>query len=110
MSKSTLLASRRPRKAKSVPNRAAAPAATIYDVHPGIVMVQKWIDDLPAKTGRSLDGWLTHIRKSGPGDEKASRQWLIAEHRLGPNTAWWLAEKAFHPAKLAEETPAGYLK
>ncbi|HZN32359.1 MAG TPA: DUF5655 domain-containing protein [Pirellulaceae bacterium] len=110
MSKSTLLASRRPRKAKSVRNRAAASAAAIYAVHPGIAMVQKWIDELPAKTGRSLDDWLAHIRKAGPRDEKASREWLMSEHRLGANTAWWLAEKAFHPDKLAEDTPAGYLK
>jgi hypothetical protein len=26
-----------------------------YSVHPGVAMVQKWIQELPEKTGRSLD-------------------------------------------------------
>ena len=29
---------------------------TLYSVHPGVAMVQKWIAELKGKTGRSLDG------------------------------------------------------
>ena len=36
-----------------------------YSVHPGVLMVQKWITDLPAKTGRSFEEWLQYIKKSG---------------------------------------------
>ena len=121
MARQTLVAERTARTAtlrrKSVRTRAAkavadsAGAGSQYSVHPGVVMVQKWIGELPAKTGRSLDEWLAHIRKCGPKEEQAARDWLAAEYRLGTNTAWWLTEKAFGDAqKLAEDTPEGYLK
>lgn len=67
---------------------------SIYSVHPGVLMTQKWITELKQKTGRSLDEWLTYIKKSGPKDETQRRTWLKEEHGLGTNTAWWLAERA----------------
>lgn len=67
---------------------------SIYSVHPGVAMTVKWIAELKEKTGRSLDEWLRLIKKSGPKDEKARREWLKAEHGLGTNSAWWLAERA----------------
>lgn len=57
-------------------------------------MTQKWIADLKQKTGRSLPEWLAFIKKSGPKDEKARREWLKTEHGLGTNSAGWLAERA----------------
>jgi len=67
---------------------------SIYGVHPGVAMVQKWIADLPAKTGRSLDEWIKLMKKSGPKTEQERREWLKKEHGLGTNSAWWLAERA----------------
>lgn len=67
---------------------------SIYSVHPGVQMMQKWIAELKVKTGRSLDEWLALIRKSGPKDERARREWLKKEYGLGTNSAWWLAERA----------------
>jgi Domain of unknown function (DUF5655)/Domain of unknown function (DUF4287) len=67
---------------------------SIYSVHPGVLMTQKWITELKQKTGRSLEEWLAHIKKSGPKDEMGRRAWLKEEHALGTNTAWWLAERA----------------
>jgi len=67
---------------------------SIYGVHPGVAMTQKWIGELKQKTGRSLDEWLRLIKKSGPRDEKERREWLKTEHGLGTNSAWWLAERA----------------
>src|SRR5258705_134365 len=67
---------------------------SIYGVHPGVAMTQKWIAELKQKTGRSLEEWLRLIKKSGPKDEKARREWLKTEHGLGTNSAWWLAEHA----------------
>jgi hypothetical protein len=67
---------------------------SLYGVHPGVAMTQKWIAELNQKTGRSLEEWLTLIRKSGPRDEKDRRAWLKTEHGLGTNSAWWLAERA----------------
>jgi hypothetical protein len=67
---------------------------SIYGIHPGVLMTQKWIAELKEKTGRSLNEWLTLIRKSGPKDEKARREWLKKEYGLETNSAWWLAERA----------------
>ena len=67
---------------------------SIYSVHPGVLMTQKWIIELKQKTGRSLQEWLAYIKKSGPKGEEERRAWLKEEHGLGTNTAWWLAERA----------------
>jgi hypothetical protein len=67
---------------------------SIYGVHPGVLMTQKWVVDLKTKTGRTLEEWLRLIKKSGPKDEKARREWLKTEYGLGTNSAWWLAERA----------------
>ena len=72
----------------------AAKKKSIYSVHPGVVMMQKWIGELKQKTGRSVDEWLKHIKKDGPADEKARYSWLIREYGLGTNTASWLAQQS----------------
>jgi hypothetical protein len=74
--------------------REATKTKSIYSVHPGVLMTQKWIGELKDKTGRSLDEWLKHIKKAGPKTEVERRQWLKDEYQLGTNTAWWLAERA----------------
>jgi len=81
---------------------------SIYSVHPGVAMVQKAIADLPAKTGRNLDEWIKLIKKSGPKDEKARREWLKTEHGLGTNYASWLAERA--DGRGEDGDPKTYLK
>ncbi len=85
---------------------------SLYGVHPAVAMMQKWIAELPDKTGRSLDQWIEFVRKSGPADEKARREWLKKEHGLGTNAAWWIAERAKPDAELgiAEDDPESYLK
>ncbi len=93
-----------------MPKTASVPKKkSIYSVHPGILMTQKWVAELKQKTGRTLEEWLAHIRKAGPKDEQARRDWLKKEYGLGTNTCWWLAERA---AGKGEETgdPDLYLK
>jgi hypothetical protein len=81
-----------------------------YSVHPGVAMMQKWVAELPAKTGRSLDEWVAFIRKEGPTTEKERRDWLKSKHGLGTNSAWWLAEKASGGGGgINEDDPEGYL-
>ena len=88
---------------------ATAKTQVLYDVHPGVAMVQKWVAELKAKTGRSLEEWLALVKKEGPKDEKSRREWLKSKHKLGTNGAWWIAERA--GGKSGEEdTPDGYLK
>lgn len=67
---------------------------SIYGVHPGVLMTQKWVAELKQKTGRSLDEWLRFVKKEGPKDEKDRREWLKREHGLGTNSAWWIAERS----------------
>ena len=67
---------------------------SIYSVHPGVLMTQKWVAELKEKTGRTLEEWLAHIKKAGPKEEKERRAWLKEKHGLGTNTASWLAERA----------------
>jgi hypothetical protein len=71
-----------------------AKSKSLYGVHPGVLMTQKWVETLKEKTGRSLDEWLKLLKKSGPPTEKERREWLKSDHGLGTNTAWWLAERA----------------
>jgi hypothetical protein len=86
----------------------SAKAEQLYDVHPGVAMVQKWIAELKAKTGHSLDEWIALIKKEGPKDEKALREWLKSKHKLGTNSATWLAARA--EGKGGEEDdPESYL-
>ena len=82
---------------------------SIYSVHPSLKMVQKWIAELNEKTGRSLDEWESYIKKKGPKDEKACREWLKTEHGLGTNSASWLSNRA--AGKATEDgDPDAYLK
>src|SRR5258708_25953485 len=48
----------------------------------------------PAKTGKSLEQWSTVIKRDGPDDVKARRDWLKEKHGFGTNAAWWLADYA----------------
>ncbi len=88
---------------------AVAKGGAQYDVHPGVAMVQKWVAELKSKTGRSLEEWIALVKKEGPKDEKSQREWLKSKHKLGTNSAWWIAERA--EGKGAEEdTPEAYLE
>lgn len=96
-SKTKIAASKKPR------------TKSIYGVHPGVQMVRDWIETLPEKTGRSLDQWLALIKKEGPKDDKARREWLKTEYKLGTNSAGWLADRA--DGKGTEDSdPDVYLK
>ncbi len=69
---------------------------------------EKWIAELKDKTGRSLDEWIAFIPKHGPKDEKARREWLKSKHKLGTNSAAWLAERV-EGKGLEEDSPDAYL-
>lgn len=88
---------------------SASKKKSIYSVHPGVVMVQKWVQSLPDKTGRSLDEWIALVKKSGPKTEKDRREWLKTQHQLPTNTAWWIAERADGKG-WEEDTPEAYLE
>lgn len=71
-------------------------------------MTQNWVATLREKTGRSLEEWLRFIQESGLETEKERRDWLKNEHKLGTNSAWWLAERSVGKGG-EEDTPEAYL-
>jgi hypothetical protein len=91
-----------------MPAVAKSTTKSIYSVHPGVAMVQKWIAELPQKTGRSLEEWIALVKKSGPPTEKERREWLKKEYKLGTNGAWWIAERA-EGKGIEDADPEAYL-
>ena len=90
--------------------RKARPKS-LYSVHPGVAMVQKWIAELPQKTGRSLEQWIQLVKRDGPETEAERRAWLKKEHGFGTNAAWWIAERCSPNDKgIMEDDPETYLQ
>ena len=85
-----------------------AMSKTLYDVHPGVAMVEKWIAELEVKTGGSLEEWIALASKEGPREEKARRAWLKTKHNLGTNSAWWISERVDGKG-TGEDSPEAYL-
>jgi hypothetical protein len=82
---------------------------SIYSVHPGVAMMQNWIATLKEKTGRSVEEWVALVKKDGPPDTKSRREWLKSQHKLGTNSAWWIAERA-EGKKPVDDDPDAYLQ
>jgi Domain of unknown function (DUF5655) len=83
---------------------AMAKSKTIYDVHPSVAMVQKWLAELKEK--KQGVPWKIGLRWLK--DEKSRREWLKSKHKLGTNKASWITERA--EGKGWGETPEAYLK
>jgi hypothetical protein len=86
-----------------------AKSSSLYSPHPGLAMVAKWKNELPTKTGRSLEEWIELVQESGPETEKERREWLKNKYKLGTNSAWWIAERA-EGKGLEEDSPEAYLE
>ncbi len=82
--------------------------SSIYGVHPGVAMVQKWITELKPKTGRSLGEWIALVKEEGPKAEAQRRDWLKTKHKLGTNGAWWIAARVDGKGS-EEDSPEKYL-
>ncbi|MBI1742149.1 DUF4287 domain-containing protein [Candidatus Acetothermia bacterium] len=80
-----------------------------YSVHPSVVMMQKWVAELPEKTGKSLDEWVQLVSEEGPPTEKERRQWLKKKFKLGTNASWWIAERSVGKGK-EDSDPEAYLR
>jgi hypothetical protein len=81
---------------------------SMYDVHPSLGLYQSSLAALKQKTGRTLDEWIQLVQKKGPATEKERRAWLKAEHGLGMNYAWWIAEQSV--GKGDDGNPETYLR
>jgi len=92
-----------------MPSEGAAKTTSLYGVHPSVTTVQKSLAELEEKTGRSLKEWIALVKKEGPRDEKSLREWLKTKHKLGANSAGWIAERT--DGKGGDlDTPEAYLK
>jgi len=81
----------------------------LYSVHPSVLMTQRWVADLPQKTGKSLEQWIALVKKSGPRREEDRREWLRTKHNLGTSAASWIAERA-EGKNTEDHDPAAYLE
>jgi hypothetical protein len=64
---------------------------------------------MPKKTGRSLDEWIALTKKAGPPTEKERREWLKNKHKLGTNSATWIAGR-LEGKNTEDDSPEAYLK
>jgi hypothetical protein len=80
-----------------------------FDVHPGVAMVQKWVAELPEKTGRSFDQWTDLVKRLKLPTAKEKREHLKAEYGLGTVAAGWLVEAAGGSATW-DADPDSYLR
>ncbi len=92
-----------------MPKAGLAKSGSLYGVHPGVAMVQKWLVELKENTERSMEEWIALVNKEGPKDEKSRREWLKSKHKIAPNSAWWIAERAEGKGG-DEDSPEVYLK
>jgi hypothetical protein len=92
-----------------MPKSSAAKRKSPYSVHPGVAMVQKWVSELKAKTGRSLDEWLALVEREAPPTQAERRDWLKQKHGLGTNSAIWIAEESVGKGH-EEDSPEAYLQ
>lgn len=82
--------------------------SSLYGVHPGVKMIQVWVEKLPEKTGKSLEEWADLVKNTGPKDIKERKTWLKEQHHFGTNAAWWIAD--YVEGKLPwEGEPESYL-
>ncbi len=93
----------------AMPAAKTAWTNSLYDAHPSLAMVQKWLAALKEKTGRSMEEWIALVKKEGPRDEKSRREWLKTKHKMGTNSASWIAERA-EGKGWEEDTPEAYMK
>jgi len=62
---------------------AMAKSKTIYDVHPGVAMMVKWVAELKGKTGWSVEECVALVKKEGPEDEKVAARMAEDQAQIG---------------------------
>ena len=78
-----------------MPRTARKKPASPYSTHPSFsAMEEAFLVNLPKKTGKTLEEWIAIVKASGSPTEKERRAWLMTEHGLTTNYAWWVAERA----------------
>jgi hypothetical protein len=81
----------------------------LYSLHPAVAATREWVEDLPRRTGRSLEEWLALLESSGPAGEADRTEWLRRIHGLTTSAACWLAERSVGKG-LEKSDPQVYLE
>lgn len=71
-----------------------------YDEHPSLKWVQAVVDNLEARTGKTLEAWVKILKAAKLPDRKTRIAWLRTEHKLGMPTATMIAEELDGASKL----------
>ena len=82
---------------------------TRFDVHPGVAMIQKWVAELPEKSGKTLEEWAALLKEQQFPTLAVRRAWLKDTHGFGGNQAWWIAEYA-EGQSTWDADPESYLR
>jgi hypothetical protein len=80
-----------------------------YSIHPAVAYQQAIIDNMPEKTGKSLEQWVRTLKKDGPKGAKERKAWLKSAHKIGGTTASIIVARAEGgPDEMS--APKAYLK
>jgi hypothetical protein len=79
-----------------------------YSVHPAVAYQQAIIDNMPEKTGKSLEQWVRIVKRDGPKGAKDRKAWLKSAHKIGGTTASIIVQAAVGGGALEDAT--AYLK
>jgi hypothetical protein len=85
-----------------------AKSSSVYGVHPGVAMAQKWAGELKEKTGRTQEEWVALVKKDGPDGHMNRVKWLKTKHKVGHNSAWGIAERVDGGGD--QDSPEAYLQ
>ena len=83
---------------------------TIYSLHPSFAMEESSLRLLLERTGKTLEQWISFLKKNGPSTEKERRDWLKKEHGLTTNYSGWIAERAEGRGAVADYDPDAYVE
>ncbi len=79
-----------------------------YSIHPSIAIVEKWISEIKAKTGKTLPEWIAIIQSQPILSEQEYRDQLKVEFGLGNNSAGWIVDYALGKDQFGAH-PESYL-
>lgn len=80
-----------------------------YAEHPAIGYSASVIRNMPERTGRSMDEWVSLALREGPEGEATCREWLRKTYSLGGTTANGIAKFAYGDGGLWAD-PVAYLE
>lgn len=83
---------------------------SLYSIHPGFATEAASLALLHQRTGRTLEDWIAVVRETGPPTEKEQREWLMTQHGITTNYAWWIAERAAGKGGVEDYDPEAYVE